>query len=94
MHEVAQTPREALITCNITWAFTMSCIASTVCCRVGLFICSVVCWFLMFRLFGKGRILGLGDLPVEVRGWSREVSEVYPRFLKPSLPAQRIGMPT
>jgi len=36
---------------------------------------------LMFRLFGRGRVLGLGDLPVEVRGWSREVSEVYYEYL-------------
>jgi len=35
----------------------------------------------MFRLFGEGRILGLGDLPIEVRGWSREVSEVYYEYL-------------
>jgi CRISPR-associated protein Csa1 len=35
----------------------------------------------MFRLFGRGRVLGFGDLPIEVRGWSREVSEVYYEYL-------------
>ena len=35
----------------------------------------------MFRLFDRGGVLGFGDLPIEVRGWSREVSEVYYEYL-------------
>ncbi len=50
-------------------------------CRLGLFIWLFWVACLMFRLFGRGRVLGFGDLPIEVRGWSREVSEVYYEYL-------------
>nr|KJR71915.1 MAG: hypothetical protein TU36_05210 [Vulcanisaeta sp. AZ3] len=36
---------------------------------------------LMFRLFTRVKVLGVGDLPIEVRGWSRDAVEVSYEYL-------------
>lgn len=59
-----------------------SCIWAVLLCRLCLFIYFLVFWFLMFgRVLGRVRLFGVGDLPVEVRGWSKEVVDIGFEYL-------------